>query len=225
MREVTPVSGAEIRRAFKCLEKAFGERRWRRGRPALDQLIATILSQNTNDRNSSRGFERLRERFGSWDRVAAARRADIERAIRVAGLARVKSGRIKALLRDLRRRHGAYSIEFLRRMPDAEAMAYLCDMPGVGPKTAACVLLFSFGKPVFPVDTHIYRVAKRLGWVPDKADRVRAQALLHEIVPGEIVYPLHLLLIALGRRVCHARHPEHAACPLRAMCPSAGFVL
>jgi len=215
----------QVRAVLRRLEKAFGRREWRRPRPALDQLVATILSQNTNDRNSLRGFEHLLQRFGTWDRVAAARLPQIERAIRVAGLARTKSARIRSILRDLKRRQGAYSLEFLAERSDEEAMAYLCGMPGVGPKTAACVLLFSFGRGVFPVDTHIHRVARRLGWVPQAAGRVEAQKRLQAAVPADAVYALHLLLIELGRKVCHARRPRHETCPLRSVCPSAGLRL
>ena len=214
--------GARLRDVLRRLREAYGDPSPKPRRPALDCLIATLLSQNTTDRTSERAFRRLKRRFGSWERVAAAPASEIEEAVRVAGLAPTKSVRIKEVLARLKAERGRCSLGFLRRMPTAEAMAYLCGLPGIGPKTAACTLLFSFGAPAFPVDTHIHRVARRLGIVPDGADRVRTQERLQAMAPEDAVYPLHLLMIELGRRVCRPRRPRHEECPLRPICPSAG---
>ena len=212
-----------IRRALAHLERAFGKRTWARRLPALDQLVCTLLSQNTTDLTSLRAFDQLKRRFKSWEEVAAARPSAIEKTIRVAGLAPTKTKRIKEILQALKRDRGGYSLEFLADLPMSRAMDTLCGLPGIGPKTAACTLLFSFGLPAFPVDTHIHRVSKRLGLVPQNADRVRAQETLQGLVPEDAVYPFHLLVIELGRAICHARNPKHADCPLRRMCPSSGL--
>jgi len=206
---------------FKRLRSLYGAPEWRRAGPALDVLIQTILSQNTNDRNSGEGFRRLKAAFRNWQAVDKAHCRSVAAAIRVSGLANIKSRRIKAILKRIREeRNGRYSLEFLkRRQPDA-AGEYLLDLPGVGPKTAACVLLFSFGMPVFPVDTHIHRVAGRLGIISSRTTAVAAHEELQALLPAELVYPLHLLIIRHGRETCHARKPECHRCALHALCPS-----
>lgn len=210
-----------MRTILGLLAKEYGKLPTRRHGLALDLLIRTILSQNTNDRNRDRAYENLKKHFKSWAEVAEARPAQISSAIRVAGLSNIKAGYIRGALRRIRAERGPYSLEFLKDMPVEEGMAYLTHMPGVGVKTAAVVLLFSFGKPAFPVDTHIYRVTRRLGLAPVKYDREKTQALLQSVAPPDIMYALHLLLIELGRRTCHPRRPEHEGCPLRKLCPSA----
>ncbi len=214
----------QVTTALHLLEKEFGERPWRPrngGSAALDQLVLTILSQNTNDMNRDRAYANLKKRFKNWAQVAEAKRSEISSAIRLAGLSKIKAGYIQNVLRRICAEHGRYSIEFLGDMPVDEGMGYLTSMTGVGMKTAAVVLLFSFGKRAFPVDTHIHRVTRRLGWVPMKYDREKAQTLLQSLAPPDAMYPLHLLLIELGKRMCHPRKPEHDSCPLRTICPSA----
>jgi len=182
-------------------------------------LVRTILSQNTNDRNSGAGFRRLKRAFPDWAAAARAGPRAMASAIRVSGLANVKSERIARILRRVRADAGCYSLEFLGREEPERAVAYLLSLPGVGPKTAACVMLFSFGKPVFPVDTHILRISRRLGLVDGRAGAVRAQETLQAVVPPDLVYPLHLMLIRHGRETCHARNPECPRCVLLMICP------
>jgi len=203
------------------LEKAYGKRPWKRGRPPLDSLIGTILSQNTSDRNSGAAMVRLTEAFRDWDEVADAPLRRIAAAIRVAGLHCRKARSIRAVLRRIRDERGRVSLDFLRRRPTEKVKSYLLDLPGVGPKTAACVLLFSLRRPVLPVDTHVHRVSRRLGLIGPKVSAEKAHDLLAGMVPAEKVYAFHVFLIQHGRQVCRARRPDHAACVLRALCPSA----
>lgn len=216
---------ARIRRRIRCiverLEQAHGSRRWsRRGRrPGLEGLIRTILSQHTNDANSGAAFDALVERFGGdWEAVRRAPRRSVARAIRVAGLSNVKAARIKQILGAIRAERGELSLEFLAGLPPEEAAAYLGRFEGVGPKTVACVLMFSFGMPVLPVDTHVHRLARRLGLIEAGVDAAAAHALLGRVVPAELVYPFHVLLIAHGREICHSRSPDCRRCVLRRMC-------
>ena len=213
---------ANIRRriieAHRLLIQLYGEPKRRGRRDALSQLIATILSQNTTDVNTDRAFANLRARFPTWEAVRDASPRTVVRAIRSAGLANTKAPRIQAILRQLTKERGVLSLNFLRAMPAAESKAYLLRLKGVGPKTASIVLLFTFAQPVFPVDTHIFRVTKRLGWIPPRTTREQAHEILAALAPPEIYYPLHLNLIAHGRAVCKARKPRCEACALRKVC-------
>ena len=210
-----------VHAVLRRLEKAYGKRSWKRGRPPLDSLIGTILSQNPNDRNSGAAMVRLREVFRDWDEVADAPLRHVAAAIRTAGLHQQKARSIRAVLRRIRDHRGRVSLDFLRRRPTATVKSYLLDLPGVGPKTAACVLMFSLRRPVLPVDTHVHRVSRRLGLIGPKVSAEKAHDLLAEIVPPDKVYAFHVLLIQHGRQICHARRPDHAACVLRDLCPSA----
>jgi endonuclease-3 len=187
----------------------------------LAELVATVLSQNTSDLNSGRAYRSLRRAFPSWSKVARASPESIEDAIRCGGLARVKSRRILQVLHAVREREGRLDLRFLRQLPPAEAEAHLIGLPGVGPKTRACVLLFSCGHPAFPVDTHVHRIARRLGVVPERATAERAQAILEPSVPAGRHLDLHLNLIRLGREICRPAQPRCPECPLVALCPSA----
>jgi len=208
---------------LRRLQRAYGPRPWRaRGTP-LDSLIATILSQHTNDSNSGAAMERLLTAFDSWDEVADAPESRIARAIRVAGLHRQKARTIRQVLRRIREDRGEVGLKFLRRLPTPDVKAYLRALPGVGPKTAACVLMFCLKRPVLPVDTHVHRVSRRLGLIGEKTSAEQAHDVLAERVPDEKVYAFHVLLIQHGREVCHARRPDHAACVLEDICPSAGL--
>ena len=209
----------KLRRVFKRLGDFYGVPQWRPSRSALDELIRTVLSQNTNDRNSGEGFRRLKAAFADWAAVEKAPWRQVASAIRVSGLANIKSRRIQEILRRIREEQGKYSLGFLRDMESRAAREYLLAIPGVGPKTAACVLLFSFGKPIFPVDTHIHRVTMRLGIIEPRSGAAEAHEELQGLVPAELVYPLHLLLIRHGRETCHARNPECARCVLLDLCP------
>ena len=213
---------AKIRRVDGLLRPVYGNEEWRRRRPPLDQLIGTILSQNTSDTNSGRAFARLKERFPTWEDVYAADERKIEERIKPGGLGNQKARTIKRVLGAIKADRGRISLKFLERLPAAEGMDYLCSLDGVGRKTAACVLLFAFGMPAFPVDTHVHRVAKRLGWIPRSTTADKAGELLDAWVQDDIKYSLHLNLIAHGRSICHARAPECPICVLGHLCPRVG---
>jgi endonuclease-3 len=184
------------------------------GRP-VDELILTVLSQNTNDRNRDVAYGRLRERFASWDDVREAPVAEIEDAIRPGGLAPTKAVRIKRILEAI----GEDDLSWLADAPLEEARDYLCALPGVGRKTAACVLLFAFGRPEVPVDTHVYRVGSRLGLWRAGASFDQAHDEMLRLVAPEDSYEVHVLLIRHGRRTCTARAPRCPECPLLRICP------
>ncbi len=185
----------------------------------LNELIAALLSQNTTDANSGAAFDQLVRRLPTWDAVRRARFATIADAIRPAGLQQQKAVRIKRILQAVQKRQGSLSLEFLRSQPPAEALAYLRSFPGVGPKTAACVLLFACRQPVLPVDTHVHRLSVRLALISRQTSAEKAHDLLARLVPARHVLEFHVLLIRHGRRVCHARRPACPACPLIDACP------
>lgn len=187
--------------------------------PLLDELIGTILSQNTSDKTSGPAFDELRRRFGSWEAVREAPVSRIAAAIRRAGLANLKAPRIKAILRRLHGERGALSLEFLRAWPAQAAMHYLTQFPGVGLKTAACVLLFACGRPVLPVDTHVHRVSQRLGLIGPQVSAAAAHEVLGQLVPPRRVLEFHIQLIRHGRACCRARSPQCSRCPLQDICP------
>ncbi|HUU91697.1 MAG TPA: endonuclease III [Phycisphaerae bacterium] len=205
---------------LRRLEKVYGKRPWKTWGKPLDLLIGTILSQNTNDRNSHAAMERLEQAFPEWGEAADAPLWKIAGPIRIAGLHRQKARSIRGVLRRIREERGRATLDFLRPWPTERIRDYLLDLPGVGPKTAACVLLFSLKRPVLPVDTHVHRVSRRLGLIGPKVSAEKAHDLLPRIVPPEKVYAFHVLLIQHGRQVCHARRPDHAACVLRDLCPA-----
>jgi endonuclease III len=188
-------------------------------RAPLDELVLTVLSQNTNDRNRDVAYERLRDRFPDWDAVAGAPPAEIEAAIRPGGISNVKAGRIKAMLGAIEAERGSLDLGFLADAPRDEAVEFLERLPGVGRKTAACVLLFSFDRPELPVDTHVYRVASRLGLIRPRASFERAHDVLLAATDPEDVYELHVNMIRHGRRLCTARAPACPECPLLELCP------
>ena len=206
------------------LRRAYGEPPAPRRLPPLDELVLTVLSQNTSDTNRDRAYADLRARLPTWDEVADAPLPAIARAIRRGGLGPTKSVRLREILRDLRARGIPLDEHAFARMRSAALWDLLVGLRGVGPKTAACVLLFSLGRPYFPVDTHVHRVARRLGLVPDAADAAKAQALLQDAIPPERVYDLHMLLIRHGRDTCIARRPFCSRCPLADVCPRIGVV-
>lgn len=195
--------------------------------PPVDELVFTVLSQNTADVNTERTFASLKARFPDWTSARDADPAEIEDAIALGGLAHTKAPRIKRILAALSERTGAPDLSVLDDMDDAAAQAYLTSLPGVGPKTAACVLLFALERPVMPVDTHVHRVARRLGIIDEQVSAEQAHPLLTELAGPEDaaqVYAVHVDFVRHGRRLCHARRPECDVCPLAAVCPSAGLV-
>ncbi|MFO7587115.1 MAG: endonuclease III [Gemmatimonadota bacterium] len=194
----------------------------KRRRDPLDELVLTILSQNTTDVNCLRGWEGLRARFPDWESLLAAPERELEEAIRPAGLAAQKSRSIRAALVRLGGERGSPGLDHLDGMEDEEALDYLAGFHGVGVKTAACVLCFALGRDVMPVDTHVHRVARRLGLVPGTATAARTHAVLNAVVPPELRHDLHLLFVRHGRETCRARSPRCDACALRGTCPRAG---
>ncbi|MBX6752800.1 MAG: endonuclease III [Thermorudis peleae] len=185
----------------------------------LGELVETILSQHTSDHNADLAYQKLRQRFPTWEEVCRAHIAEIAEAIRSAGLSRHKAPIIRAVICTMLQ-EGQERLAWLATAPLAEAQAWLETLPGVGPKTAACVLLFGLGRPALPVDTHVYRVAQRLGLLPPRCTSERAHQLLAALVPPEYRAAFHVLLIRHGRQCCHARNPRCPTCPILDYCPT-----
>lgn len=196
----------------------YGEPTWRNPLPPMDELISTILSQNTNDNNRDTAFNALRASFPTWEAVRDAPTEQIIEAIRPAGLGNQKGPRIQQVLREISAERGNLDLWFLKNLPLEEARAWLTRFNGVGPKTAAIVLCFSLGHPAFPVDTHIYRVTGRIGLRPEKMSVEEAHTHFEALFPPETYYAAHLNFIRLGREICHARKPDCPACPIRPLC-------
>jgi endonuclease-3 len=208
-------------RAVKVHEKLiefYGEPVWRNPLPAIDELVSTILSQNTNDVNRDRGFNTLRAKFPTWEEVRDAKTDDIIKAIRVAGLANQKGPRIQEVLKAITKERGNLDISFLKEMSVEDARNWLTRFNGVGPKTAAIVLCFSLDMPAFPVDTHVYRVTGRIGLHPERMTVEKAHPHLEALFPPETYYAAHLNIIRLGREICTARKAFCGKCPLVKFC-------
>lgn len=219
MNADAPLIDAEkTRLAHELLAAHYGPRVWRGRRDPLDELVMTILSQNTSDRNSGRAYRALRQRFPSWRAVLDAPTSEVYEAIKPAGLGNVKAPRIQQTLRSIEERTGELSLDLLDAMPMEQARAWLLSLDGTGPKTAACVLMFALGKPALPVDTHVHRVSLRLGLIGRRVNAEKAHALLEASLPAEAVYAFHLNLIQHGRLICHARAPECSRCPVTHIC-------
>ena len=214
------MENVSVKQILKLLSKEYGEKRWRRRQSPIEVLVQTILSQNTSDRNSGRAFEQLLASFGSWEDMANASVGGISHSIKAGGLGEVKARYIKQALEEIRRRRGGFGIGFLGKLPVDEARDWLRQLPGVGMKTASCVLLFSLGMPALPVDTHVSRVAKRLGLIDSKVSVEKAHRLLEGLVPPQDVYQFHVLLIEHGRKICKAQRPHCNECVLCGVCPS-----
>lgn len=212
---------AFVRRVEVTLRKQYGVPKVAPARTLLDALVEPILSQNTTDVNSSRAFAALRRRYPRWRDVLAAPTEEIAATIRSAGLANTKAPRIKAILARLQKERGKPSLKHLGDMSNAAAVDYLMSLPGVGPKTAACTLLFGMGRDVFPVDTHIHRLCKRLGIVSNFATAEKTQDSMAVLVPKGRALSLHVNLIRHGRRVCKAQRRQCDGCVLSEMCDSA----
>jgi len=216
------------------LTRAYGRSARPRGGDPLDSLIGTMLSQNTTDVNSGRAFGQLKARFPRWEEARRAPVGRIAAAIRCGGLGEVKSRRIKRVLREIEEDRAALDLAFLRRLPSEQALEYLRKLPGVGPKTAACVLLFALRKPAFPVDTHVLRVSKRLGLLPTSTSMEQAHEIFARLLNshggGEgrkrwdhgAMLALHLGLVRHGRQVCRPRGPRCESCALCDLCPGVG---
>ena len=202
----------------QTLLAAFGEPIWRNPLPAIDELVSTILSQNTNDVNRDKAFDALRARFPTWEAVRDAPAQAVMDAIRPAGLANQKGPRIQQVLREITAERGSLDLSFLADWDVEEARAWLTRFNGVGPKTAAIVLCFALGKPAFPVDTHVYRVTGRIGLRPEKMSVEQAHPHLESLFPPETYYAAHLNIIRLGREICQARKPDCESCPICKVC-------
>jgi endonuclease-3 len=217
-----PAKGAStisMKRTLAKLVKAYGPRTYQCWGEAVDVLVDTILSQNTSNANSDAGFKRLRRRFRSWNQVANAPVEEVEKCIRISGLSRIKAPRIQQILRQIKADHGKIDLQFLADMDENAAIGYLTKFKGIGPKTAACTMLFAFGKAVFPVDTHIHRIARRLGWISPKTSAEQAQQMLTPLITPEDRYAMHVLLITHGRKTCRAINPDCENCVLLSSCP------
>ncbi len=202
----------------QALQKAYGHPQWRQHLPPVDELVSTILSQATSDSNRDQGFYALKERFAAWEDLLEAPVEEIVAAIYHAGLANQKGPRIQEALRFIVAEHGELSLDFLAAMPVEEARAWLTRIKGVGLKTASIVLLFSFAKPVFPVDTHVHRITRRLGLIGPKVSAEKAHRILEAIGDPQTFYPVHLNLIQHGRQVCLAQRPRCERCVLQSAC-------
>ncbi|HEX2069631.1 MAG TPA: endonuclease III [Actinomycetota bacterium] len=188
----------------------------------LEELILTVLSQNTNDLNRDRAFAAMRDRYPTWETLAEAAEPELEEAIRPGGLSNIKARRILAILDEIRDREGgSLDLSWMQDASSKRVAAYLLSLPGVGPKTVACVLAFSLGRPALPVDTHVYRVAQRLGLFGPETDAERAHAVMEKLVPPRLRVPLHVGMIRHGRATCRAGRPACEVCPLQDLCPSA----
>jgi endonuclease-3 len=196
----------------------YGEPTWRPHMDPVSELVSTILSQNTNDVNRDVAFDRLQARLPTWEMVRDADVEEVIEAIRPAGLANQKGPRIQESLQIITQERGELSLDFLADWPVEEAKSWLTEIKGVGPKTAAIVLLFSLGRPAFPVDTHVHRVTKRLGLIGTRVSREKAHVKLEHLVPPEAYFVFHLNLIRHGRQVCASRKPRCQDCSLRDLC-------
>jgi endonuclease-3 len=200
------------------LRAVYGKPQPELGLDPLDVLIQTILSQSTSNTNSDRAFESLRKRFPTWEQARRARVTSIEAAIRSGGLARQKSARIKNLLNEIYRQRGSLDLSFLRTAPLEEAKQFLSSFKGIGPKTVACTLLFACDRQVFPIDTHIFRIARRLALIPERCSDEQAHEMMERIIPAGRYFEVHINLIRHGRKVCRPRDPLCEACCLVEYC-------
>ena len=204
------------------LREYYGEPPRRNSVDPLSELVAVVLSQHTSDVNSERAFDSLRARFPDWESVRRAPTAELAEAIRSGGLATIKAVRIQRILNQILAARGELSLDFLRTLPLAEARTFLRGLDGVGPKSAACVLLFSLDQPAMPVDTHVHRVARRLGLIDARTSAEAAHEQLEAMVPPDEVYSFHVNLIQHGRAICKAPRPRCPECPVNALCPYPG---
>ena len=208
-----------IQDIIALLEKEYGIPKWNPVKRHLDVLIETILSQHTSDLNSHRAFKSLMDTFGNWQSVASASVDHVAQSIRCGGLSRLKAVRIKQILQGIFNERGNFTLDFLESMSTTEAVDYLISLPGVGLKTASCVLLFSLGRPSLPVDTHIFRVVKRLGLLEPDVNINEAHRLLQNNIHPSKIYQFHVHVIKHGRQICHARGPRCHECILEKGCP------
>lgn len=207
-----------IRHLESLLAEEYGRPEWEGPQEPLDELVMTLLSHNVNDVNRDRAYQRLRERYATWEDAAQAPLEELAEAIRPAGFPMIKGARILEALRQVRARFGKTSLKELENWPDDAIREYLRPLPGVGPKTIACVLMFAMGRPAMPVDTHVGRITRRLGLVPEKASSEEAHALMDRMTPPDLMYAFHVEMIRHGRARCRPTHPKCETCPLAQDC-------
>ena len=207
-----------VQATHTALNQYYGERHWRKLRDPLGELILTILSQNTSDVNSGRAYQELRSVFPHWHAVLEAPTEELYAVIKSAGLGNIKAPRIQNTLRSILERRGEFSLDFLAALPLEDARAWLTSLDGIGPKTAACVLMFALGMPALPVDTHVHRVSLRLGLIGSRVSAEKAHQLLEKALQPEQVYSFHMNMIQHGRKLCHAQRPACERCPLSVEC-------
>jgi endonuclease-3 len=207
-----------IRYIIQNLERTYGVPENERASDPLDMLIKIVLSQATSDTNSHRTFAALKKRFPTWDEALRARESTIAATIRAGGLANQKAKVIKSLLRQIKDEHGTLDLNFLHEFSAEEAVDYLKQFRGIGPKTVACTLLFACRKEVFPLDTHIFRILRRVGLIPQKCTDTRAHQIMNAIVPPGKFYSFHVNLIRHGRTLCRPREPLCERCPIVEYC-------
>jgi endonuclease-3 len=210
----------KLRKITLLLEKQYGVPRREGSGDLLDILIETILSQNTNDRNRDKAFQRLKKRFPNWENVLEAKTKSIVSAIRPGGLAEQKARRIREILHWIEEREGKLSLSFLKKMDSEEIKKTIGTLKGIGPKTIHCLLLFGLGRDAFPVDTHILRIGKRVGFIPEGMNAEKAHSWMVRLIPKKRSLSLHLNLIRFGREVCKARNPQCKTCFLNRECLS-----
>jgi endonuclease-3 len=215
-----PLRRARIRAVHRRLQEAYGPAREQQSSSIVDCLVGTVLSQHTSDVNSARAFRALKERWPTWEACAASSTGELEDTIRPGGLARLKAPRIKAILDEVYRREKDFDLSRLRPLADDDVYGYLRSLPGVGPKTAACVMAFSMQRDAFPIDTHVHRVLLRLGWLPTKTSPEAGSHELGRLIPPGLAYELHVGMIEHGRRTCRARRPLCSQCPIFDFCDS-----
>lgn len=207
-----------LRYIIQNLERAYGIPQPRPKSDPLDMLIKIILSQATNDVNSHRAFAELKKRFPVWDDALRARTSTIATTIKSGGLANQKAATIKSLLQQIKAQRGSLDLSFLHEISNAEAVEFLSRFRGIGPKTIACTLLFACDKEIFPLDTHIFRILRRVGLVPQKCSDAFAHELLDRLVPPGKFYSFHVNLIRHGRALCRPRDPQCTRCPIVEYC-------
>lgn len=208
----------KIKRLAVILDREYGKKIWKKSGDPTSVLIGTILSQNTTDHNSHRAFDNLKNKFPSWEEVRKSPVSKIEKAIRTGGLSKIKAKRIKNILNQIHNDDSDLSLSYLKKWKTDKIVNYLRRFKGVGDKTIACVLLFSLGRPIIPVDTHVLRLSRRLGLVPEDTDARKTHILMQKLVPENLVYSLHLNLIQHGRRVCKAQNPGCGECLVYDLC-------
>ncbi len=219
-------SRATIKEIYLRLSRRFGPLDPPRRLDPIDELIITVLSQNTSDVNRDRAYAAMRQRFPTWEALATADSTELVAAIRPGGLANIKAPRLLSILNEIRDREGGkLDLSWMRRAASSRVSEYLTSLPGVGPKTAACVLAFSLGRPALPVDTHVYRVARRLGFFDERTDAAKAHRVMEDLVPARLRVRMHVGLIRLGRTICRAGRPDCGLCPLQDLCPTAPSIL